>query len=164
MGSTATYMTAWALLQCASLVLPARAASRLERRLYSSYQAMVGFWFETWSGVEVGGARGGANYTGMLLGEQERAHLVILLEPPSVCLYIYIYSSGYEAFLVPTAPRATGKRIASSITSGYLENCDGERAEPHYMPKLCVTSKPWLLYCVSKVHVISKPWLVYCVS
>lgn len=67
LGSAATYMTAWTLLQCASLVLPARAASRLERSLYSSYQAMVGFWFETWSGVEVGGARGGANCTGMFI-------------------------------------------------------------------------------------------------
>ena len=57
LGSTATYVTAFGLLQCASLVLPARAASRLEMSLYSSYQAMVGFWFEMWSGVEVGGAR-----------------------------------------------------------------------------------------------------------
>jgi lysophosphatidate acyltransferase len=52
MGSTTTYMTVMALLQCASLVLPRAAASRLEMILYSSYQRMVGFWFETWSCVE----------------------------------------------------------------------------------------------------------------
>ena len=54
LGSSVTYVTAWTALRCASLVLSARAASRLEVRLYSWYQAMVGFWFETWSGVEVG--------------------------------------------------------------------------------------------------------------
>ena len=42
-------------------------------------------------------------------------------------IYIYIYSSGDEAFLVPEGPRATGKRKASSITSGYLVK-RGERA------------------------------------
>jgi lysophosphatidate acyltransferase len=52
MGSTSTYMTAMALLGLAGLVLPARASSRLEMLLYSSYQRMVGFWFETWSCVE----------------------------------------------------------------------------------------------------------------
>jgi len=47
--------------------------------------------------------------------------------------FIYIYicmSSGDEAFLVPVGPHTTDKRIASSITSGYL---DGERAEPRYV-------------------------------
>ena len=53
-GTTATYMNAMALLQCAALVFPERAAKRLEMSLYSSYQCMVGFWYETWSGVEVG--------------------------------------------------------------------------------------------------------------
>lgn len=53
MGTTATYMSSWALLQCAALVLPKRTADKLETALYSSYQAMVGFWFETWSGAEV---------------------------------------------------------------------------------------------------------------
>ena len=57
------------------------------------------------------------------------------MSPPShsAGVPLYIFSSGYEAFLVPVGPRATGKRIAGSITSSYLENCDGERAEPHYM-------------------------------
>jgi hypothetical protein len=53
-GSSAAYVNAMALLQCAALVLPERAARRLEMSLYSSYQCMVGFWYETWSGVEVG--------------------------------------------------------------------------------------------------------------
>ena len=56
-------------------------------------------------------------------------------------------SSGDEAFLVPAGPRATDKRIAGSITSGYL---DGERTELRQVSKLRVTSKPWLLYCVSR--------------
>lgn len=55
MGTAATYMNVMALLQCVALVIPERAASRLERGLYSSYQRMVSFWFETWSGVEVSG-------------------------------------------------------------------------------------------------------------
>lgn len=55
MGSTATYMNGMALLQVASLLLPARTTARLELGLYSCYQRMVGFWFETWSNVEVGG-------------------------------------------------------------------------------------------------------------
>ena len=52
-GAAATYVNVMGFLQCLALVLPARAFSRLERGLYSSYQRMVGFWFETWSGVEV---------------------------------------------------------------------------------------------------------------
>lgn len=53
MGSTTTYMTGMGLLAVAGLVLPARASSQLEMALYSSYQRMIGFWFETWSCVEV---------------------------------------------------------------------------------------------------------------
>ena len=53
-GTSATYMNVMALLNCLALILPARTSSRLETYLYSSYQRMVGFWFETWSGVEVG--------------------------------------------------------------------------------------------------------------
>lgn len=53
MGSTTTYMTGMGLLAVAGLVLSARASSRLEMALYSSYQRMIGFWFETWSCVEV---------------------------------------------------------------------------------------------------------------
>ena len=63
LGSPVTYMAAWTALRCASLVMSARAASRLETRLYSWYQAMVGFWFETWSGVEVGAGPGGGAYS-----------------------------------------------------------------------------------------------------
>ncbi len=39
----------------------------------------------------------------------------------------YIYSSGYEAFLVPAGPHATGKHKAGLITSSYLVK-RGERA------------------------------------
>ena len=54
MGTTSTYMNGMALLQVVSLLLPSRTAARLEMGLYSSYQRMIGFWFETWSNVEVG--------------------------------------------------------------------------------------------------------------
>ena len=53
-----------------------------------------------------------------LLGERERPHLVVLLE--RISLYML---SGDEAFLVPTGPRATRKRKAGLITSGYYWSC-----------------------------------------
>ena len=63
-------------------------------------------------------------------------------------LLVYIYmSSSNEAFLVPAGPCATGKRVAGSMMSDYLDEL---RTEPRYvLSKLCVTSKPWLLYGVS---------------
>lgn len=54
MGSTATYISAWALIRLLTLPLPERCYRRAEETLYSSYQHLVGFLFETWSGVEVG--------------------------------------------------------------------------------------------------------------
>ena len=59
-------------------------------------------------------------------------------------------SSGDEAFLVPAAPRTTGKRIARSITSGYLVNCDGEGAEPRYVLRyLSYVLQASLGYCIA---------------
>ena len=56
-------------------------------------------------------------------------------------LYIFLYmSSGDEAFLVPAGPRATGKRKAGSITSGYL------RAETRYVLRYLQAS---LGYCIA---------------
>jgi len=52
-GSSATYMTIWAVLRGLSWPFPERVYRRAEERLYSAYQALVGFFFETWSGVEV---------------------------------------------------------------------------------------------------------------
>ena len=52
-GSSATYMTMMALLRGASWPFPERVYRKIEERLYSAYQALVGFFFETWSGVEV---------------------------------------------------------------------------------------------------------------
>ena len=61
--------------------------------------------------------------------------------------YIFLYmSSGNEAFLVPVGPHATGKRIAGSITSSYL---DGERAEPRYVLRyLSYVLQASLGYCI----------------
>ena len=56
--------------------------------------------------------------TAALLGERERAHIVVLLEPPSISLYI-IMSSGDATFWSPRAPAFTRKRKAGTITSGY---------------------------------------------
>ena len=56
-------------------------------------------------------------------------------------------SSGDEAFLVPAGPRATGKRKAGSITSGYL---NGDRAEPRYVLKyLSYVLQASLGYCIA---------------
>ena len=79
MGSTTTYMTAMALLCGAALVLPARASSRLEMALYSSYLRMISFWFETWSCVEVGARVASPR----LLAHVIRLFLVLFLWRPS---------------------------------------------------------------------------------
>eukprot|EP00731_Ephydatia_muelleri_P012942 Em0007g252a len=52
MGSTATYISAWALIRLLTLPLSERCYRRAEETLYASYQRLVGFLFETWSGVE----------------------------------------------------------------------------------------------------------------
>ena len=54
-GSSATYITIWAVLRGARWPLTERVYQRLEEKLYSAYQALIGFLFETWSGVEVSG-------------------------------------------------------------------------------------------------------------
>ena len=53
-GTSPLYLDIWSILRTVTLPLPARIYSRLEEKLYSNYQAMVGFFYETWSGVEVG--------------------------------------------------------------------------------------------------------------
>ena len=54
-GSSATYITIWAVLRGARWPLSERVYRRLDEMLYSAYQALIGFLFETWSGVEVSG-------------------------------------------------------------------------------------------------------------
>ena len=54
-GSSATYITIWAVLRGARWPLSERVYRRLDEMLYSAYQALTGFLFETWSGVEVSG-------------------------------------------------------------------------------------------------------------
>lgn len=54
-GSTPAYLTALAAVRLLTLPLPAAYYWRGEQAVYSTYQAMVGFFFETWSGVEVWG-------------------------------------------------------------------------------------------------------------
>lgn len=52
-GSTASYLTALAALWIACLPLSRHLYDRGERVVYGSYIALLGFFFETWSGVEV---------------------------------------------------------------------------------------------------------------
>lgn len=52
-GSTASYLTALALLWVVSAPLSKDLYARGERVVYSSYIALLGFFYETWSGVEV---------------------------------------------------------------------------------------------------------------
>ena len=53
LGTSCTFLNFWAAIRALTLPLPGWVYSRLEEMLYSNYQAMVGFWYETWSGVEV---------------------------------------------------------------------------------------------------------------
>ena len=52
-GSTATYISAWAFIRLLTWPLSDRCYRAAEETLYVSYQYLVGFLFETWSGVEV---------------------------------------------------------------------------------------------------------------
>ncbi len=52
-GYSPLYLSKWALLRIVSLPLPRRIYTWLEETLCSNYQAMMGFYYETWSGVEV---------------------------------------------------------------------------------------------------------------
>lgn len=53
LGSSCTFLNFWAAIRALTLPLPGWVYRRLDEMLYSNYQAMVGFWYETWSGVEV---------------------------------------------------------------------------------------------------------------
>ena len=52
-GNCTTYPTLWLALRLLTLPLPRWVFRGLEQRLYSHYQEMTGFFYETWSGVEV---------------------------------------------------------------------------------------------------------------
>ena len=52
-GSSATYLTALAAIRLLTLPFPEQYYWRGEQALYSAYQSVTGFLFETWSGVEV---------------------------------------------------------------------------------------------------------------
>jgi hypothetical protein len=54
-GTSCTFINFWVAIRALTLPLPGWVYRRLEEMLYSNYQAMVGFWYETWSGVEVSG-------------------------------------------------------------------------------------------------------------
>ena len=69
-GSSATYITIWAVLRGARWPLTERVYQRLEEKLYSAYQALIGFLFETWSGVEVRSRRGECECGGEWGGEE----------------------------------------------------------------------------------------------
>ena len=56
-----------------------------------------------------------------LLGERERAHLVVRLESVTfICIYVYIYFYIYgPTVLAPGWPRATRKRKASRLAHAH---------------------------------------------
>ena len=53
LGSSCSFLNFWAAIRALTWPLPEWIYARLEEMIYSNYQAMVGFWYETWSGVEV---------------------------------------------------------------------------------------------------------------
>ena len=53
MGSSASYTVTWTVLKLASLPFGERVFFHLEDHLYATYQWMIAFFFEKWSGVEV---------------------------------------------------------------------------------------------------------------
>lgn len=54
LGTSPLFLAEWAAIRVLTLPFPRWLYVRLDTYLYSSYQAMVGFFYETWSGVEVG--------------------------------------------------------------------------------------------------------------
>lgn len=53
LGSSIPFLSEWTIIRTLTLPLPDRVYRRLEEKLYGSYQAMTGFFYEVWSGVEV---------------------------------------------------------------------------------------------------------------
>ncbi|KAL2306806.1 hypothetical protein Nmel_004744 [Mimus melanotis] len=54
MGTAPTYVLAWGAWRLLSAVLPARFYREVDDRLYTIYQSMVLFFFENYTGVQVG--------------------------------------------------------------------------------------------------------------
>ncbi len=53
LGSAPIFLAHWTAIKILTFPLPYRFYRRLDEYLYGKYQAMVGFYYETWSGVEV---------------------------------------------------------------------------------------------------------------
>lgn len=53
LGSSCSFLNFWAAIRALTWPFPRWVYTQLDQMLYSNYQAMVGFWYETWSGVEV---------------------------------------------------------------------------------------------------------------
>ncbi|XP_071663100.1 1-acyl-sn-glycerol-3-phosphate acyltransferase epsilon isoform X1 [Patagioenas fasciata] len=58
MGTAPTYVLAWGAWRLLSAVLPARFYREVDDRLYTIYQSMVLFFFENYTGVQVGKTEG----------------------------------------------------------------------------------------------------------
>ncbi len=54
LGHSPLYLGTLAAIRLVSLPFPRYVYRRMDEYLYGSYQAMVGFYYELWSGVEVG--------------------------------------------------------------------------------------------------------------
>lgn len=52
LGSAPIFLAHWTAIKILTFPLPYRFYRRLDEYLYGKYQAMVGFYYETWSGVE----------------------------------------------------------------------------------------------------------------
>lgn len=69
LGTAPAYLLSWGAWRLLSTVVPARLYHRLDDRLYCIYQSMVLFFFENYTGVEVGGPfLGTLNVHAVLLG------------------------------------------------------------------------------------------------
>ena len=53
LGTAPLYLGQWTAIKLLTLPLPHHVYYRLDEFLYGCYQTMVGFYYETWSGVEV---------------------------------------------------------------------------------------------------------------
>ena len=53
LGQAPLFLGKWTVVRLISLPFPRPVYRWLDQNLYGSYQAMVGFFYELWSGVEV---------------------------------------------------------------------------------------------------------------
>ncbi|XP_059501567.1 1-acyl-sn-glycerol-3-phosphate acyltransferase epsilon isoform X2 [Stegostoma tigrinum] len=140
MGTAPVYLLTWAAWRLLSMLLPARLYHIMDDRLYTIYQSVVLFFFESYTGVEHGGiyVKRSAKFNEKAMADKLEqqikvgtpAYLVIFPEGtrynpdnPEVIAasQAYAHKEGLPALKHAMSPRVKATRVAVNTMRGHLD-------------------------------------------